>query len=116
MLSKIFYRVVFWLSGTLGLKGRLLERLNQKISALAPYHHHFHYYCSAIFTYIGHLIEHKNEEALVDYNAAIFQDHDNKFALLGKAAIEKSKTRNSKLFENTLGYLEKLIPQFDYTI
>ncbi len=116
MLKKAFYRVVFLVAGFLGLKRKLLEMLSQKISIFAPYHHHFHYYCSAIFTYIGHihLIKNEYEDALADYNNAIFQDHDNKFALLGKLIIEQYKTRNLKLFDNTLGYLEKLVPQFDY--
>ena len=117
MLKKVFYRAIFWFTSLLGLKGKLLERLSRKISYLALYHHHFHYYCSAIFTYIGHiyLIEKKNEAALGNYNSAIFQDHDNKFALLGKSIIEQSKVINSKLFDNTLSYLDKLVSQLDYS-
>jgi tetratricopeptide (TPR) repeat protein len=116
MLGKIFYKAVFLLSTFLGLQARLLEQLSKRISVFASYHHYFHYYCSAIFTYIGHihLMNGKNEDALVNYNNAIFQDHDNKFALLGKEIIEKSKMVSSGLFGSTLGYLDKLVTRFDY--
>ncbi len=116
MLKKTFYRFIFWFASPLGLKGKLFEKINRKINYLAHYHHHFHYYCSTIFTYIGHihLINNKNEESLDNYNSAIFQDHDNKFAMIGKRIIKESNVVNSEFFDDTLNYLDKLISQLDY--
>lgn len=56
-----------------------LKDLTKAININTQYHHHIHYFCSAIYTYLGHInyIKEKYERACFYYEKAIFQHHDN---------------------------------------
>lgn len=56
-----------------------LSSLNVKIRLNASYHSGYHYYCSAIYTYLGHCYAKQNKDAQADdmYKKAKFQDHEN---------------------------------------
>ncbi|MEQ9115433.1 MAG: tetratricopeptide repeat protein [Rickettsiales bacterium] len=59
-----------------------LKDLSKAISINSQYHHHIHFFCSAIYTYLGHihLIKKDKSGANSFYEKAIFQDHQNKEA------------------------------------
>ncbi len=125
----------------IGCSAKYLEKLDKQIVTYAYYHFHFHFYCSVVYTYKGHLqLQNKlHDAALICYDKAIFQDHKNGYAFLGKAIIAKMQKQNSEatesynkgkellalngidatysvnsLFRETLQYLTKIVSQFDY--
>jgi len=88
-----------------------LKDLSKAISINSQYHHHIHYFCSAIYTYLGHinLLQKKTSNAIECYKKAIFQDHQNNEAqdFLNKTNIKDSDLRNSN-------YYLKIALDFDY--
>ena len=78
MLKQLYYHLLF----KSGWRKWQLAHLNKIITENALHHSHYHYYCSAIFTYIGHChsLLNQSEQATEAYAKAIFQDHENQYA------------------------------------
>ncbi len=61
-----------------------LKDLTKAITLNSQYHHLIHFFCSAIYSYIGHIyfLQEKYVEAISQYEQAFFQDHENAEAIL----------------------------------
>ena len=87
-----------------------LEDMNEALVLCDGYHHYFHYQGSLYYQWRGDLyvLENDKENALKDYDKALFFDHNNRAAMNAKDALMNDKAMPSRdyraAFECDLDY------------